>query len=317
LTSLFLVNHISEVKAEQSTAGLIVESAKRDETWLAEADGLEANQGRSTVRAVRVDGKTTTAELQRLHSNVRMEVRTLNNIHVRLNPARDPRRWLSTWILDLLDQAAESGVNVINHPAGLRRFGTKTGLRHLPTAWVPETLLTTDPEAAQTFVRSRPRTVLKPASGTQGRGVFILGCDDPNVSAVIEMLTTEGPLVAQEWLEEAVDGDQRIIVLDGEVLQVRGHPAVVRRRPQGRELRSNVHLGAVPEVGEVGDREQALVAACGPILAQSGVRLAGLDCIGGKVIEANVWSPGGLTDMAVLQGLPATSFYSAVLDAFG
>ena len=311
-STLFLVNRIAELRSQQATTGLVRESARRGDTWIAQADGFSASGAGVRVVAAQVPAGTT--HVRGLRPSTRCEIGVFDRVLVRLNPARDDRPWLGPWLLDILREAEADGVTVINTPHALNTFGTKSGLRHLPADWVPPSLITTHAADLEAFTRSRERTVLKPAAGTQGQSVFIVRRDDDNIRALIELMAPSGPTVAQEWLPEGVDGDQRIILVDGEILEVDGRPAAVRRRPKEGELRSNVHLGGVPEVGCVTERERALVAACGPVLREAGVRVAGLDCIGGKIIEVNVWSPGGFRDMAVLQDLPENAFYSAVLD---
>jgi glutathione synthase len=101
-----------------------------------------------------------------------------------------------------------------------------------------------------------------------------------------------------------------MFIVNGEVLRVGGHAAAVRRRPAKGELRSNVHLGGTPEPVEITPELERVGALAGPILSRLGVLVAGLDCIGGRVVEINAFAPGGLADCQKFYGV---DFVEAIL----
>jgi len=130
--------------------------------------------------------------------------------------------------------------------------------------------------------------------GTQGKGVFRVRAGGPNLGALIEVLTAEGYVIAQEYLRRAPEGDTRVVILDGRPLELEGKVCAVRRIPIGGEFRSNIHLGgrAIPA-----DPSRALLRAAseiGELIASHGIWMAGVDLVGTKAVEVNVRSPGGL-----------------------
>ncbi|MCA9568842.1 MAG: hypothetical protein KC656_13415, partial [Myxococcales bacterium] len=98
---------------------------------------------------------------------------------------------------------------------------------------------------------------------------------------------------------------------DGEPLVIDGVLGALRRRPAIGELRSNVHLGGKPEPVACTPELLALAHRAGPALMALGASFVGLDCIGDRVVEANVCAPGGLIDMDGYYKLP---FLDTALD---
>ena len=66
-----------------------------------------------------------------------------------------------------------------------------------------------------------------------------------------------------------------------------------RRMRAPGEFRHNLKQGAQPEACELTESDYGIERSITPYLQRSGVWFAGLDVIGGKVIEVNVLNPGG------------------------
>ncbi|MCA9563813.1 MAG: hypothetical protein KC561_10005 [Myxococcales bacterium] len=221
----------------------------------------------------------------------------LDALLIRTNPGRDHRPWLQENALRLLAIAADAGLDVINSPKGLHLAGSKVFLASLPAETIPPTFISSNPTEIVSWVRGRDEpSVLKPATGTRGNDVFKVGPESKNLRAIADMLSRQGMVVAQGFVAEAVDGDTRVILLDGEPLAVNGHEAAIRRVPPAGEFRSNIHVGGSPEPGVISDAMRATVSRIAPLLNQLGLRLVGLDFLGSVVCEVNVFSTGGFRD---------------------
>ncbi|MFT7521717.1 MAG: glutathione synthase, partial [Kiritimatiellia bacterium] len=112
----------------------------------------------------------------------------------------------------------------------------------------------------------------------------------------LNIATEGGPALLQDYLSDAPSGDVRIHVVDGELLQIDGRPCAVRRVPGEGEWRSNVALGGRATRPELSEAQRALVKRVGPILARQGLWHVGLDVVGDKIVECNVFSAGGIGD---------------------
>lgn len=243
-------------------------------------------------------------------------IETLDILMLRNDPAEDAaeRPWAIDVGIVFGNAAQERGVMVVNDPAGLAKAANKVYLQEFPVHTHPQTLIARDANAVKSFADEvGGRLVLKPLVGAKGEKVFFLsGPHDPNLKQIIETIADDGYIVAQEFLEEARDGDVRIFMLDGEPLQDNGSWAAFRRRPVGDDLRSNMGSGGTAEAYDIGDTELELARALGPQLRQDGMFLVGLDIVGDKVVEINVQTPGGLVSIEEFTGV---NFAPVVIEA--
>src|SRR5690606_23164943 len=98
--------------------------------------------------------------------------------------------------------------------------------------------------------------------------------------------------IAQRYLPEIVDGDKRVLIVDGEPVEY-----ALARIPAPGESRGNLVMGARGEGCPLTDRDRWLANEVGPTLAKKGVIFAGLDVIGDFVTEINVTSPTGIREL--------------------
>jgi len=85
-----------------------------------------------------------------------------------------------------------------------------------------------------------------------------------------------------------------------------GKYAAFRRVNTKGDMRSNMHSGGESEPVEVTDQMLNLVEAVRPKLVRDGMFLAGLDIVDDKLMEINVFTPGGLGSAAKHAGVDFT-----------
>ncbi|RDV37735.1 glutathione synthase [Bradymonadaceae bacterium TMQ3] len=199
----------------------------------------------------------------------------------------------------LLELAEERGTLVLNRPRGLRDANEKLYALHF-SAHTPKTLVSSHAEAIKSFAEEvGGRAVLKPLDGHGGSGIFVIGTEDRNLNAMIEVSTAGGTkrVMVQEYLPAARQGDKRVIMLDGEPL------GAILRVPLEQEHRSNIHVGGRVEKTSLSAREREICEAVGPRLKRDGLYFVGLDLIGERLTEVNVTSPTGIQEMSRLDGI--------------
>jgi glutathione synthase len=156
---------------------------------------------------------------------------------------------------------------------------------------------------------------MKPLQGSGGQNVFMVSPDDAaNFNQMFDAIARDGYVVVQEYMEAAEEGDVRLFVMNGKPLQVDGSYAAFRRARATEDFRSNVSVGAEPEAVEVDDTMLCIVDMVRPKLVEDGMFLVGLDLVGDKMLEVNVFSPGGLGSAEKVTG---TDFTQAVIDSLG
>lgn len=218
---------------------------------------------------------------------------------IRTSPGRDLEyAWAHRVTLQATRLVADAGVGVVNDPIGLERASSKLYAACLPADVSPATLVAHSWEAARSWIDELGKpVVIKPLLGSQGRNVFFVeSVDAPNVKQICELLGQTGYLVVQEFLPDAAAGDYRVLLLDGTILSVGGREAAVHRVPRRGEFRSNVALGARAEPAELTAAQRRTTARVAQVLADDGIRFSGLDLVGERIVEVNVYSTGGLVD---------------------
>jgi glutathione synthase len=208
---------------------------------------------------------------------------------LRIDPPVDARYLHTTYVLDLVEDA---GVPVVNRPQGVRAVHEKLIALRFPQL-CPATLVTADPAAVREFVAQHGTAVVKPVDGFAGIDVWLLH-DDPSATALVESATVAGTrhVIVQEYLAAVGEGNKRLFLLDGEIV------GAVLRRPASDDFR----IGPPVAVAQVDAHDRAIVDAVAPVLAAHGIVIAGLDVIGGRLIEVNVTCPGGMHKTDALLG---------------
>lgn len=205
-------------------------------------------------------------------------------ILMRKDPPFDMNFVYSTYILE---QAEREGAWVVNNPQSLRDCNEKLFATQFPELMVP-TRVTSNAALIREFLAEHNDIIVKPLDGMGGSGIFRLQTGSPNVGATLEMLTDLGrlPIMAQRYIPEIVDGDKRILMVNGEPI-----PYCLARIPPQGETRGNLAAGGRGEARPLTEQDRALATKIGPTLRAKGLMFVGLDVIGDYVTEINVTSP--------------------------
>ena len=256
------------------------------------------------ARATTVTGKafkTHETYLKELQSKkairARVTVDELDALMLRNVPSDDylSRPWASNAATEFGRVAMRHGAIVVNDPNGLAKASSKLYLQLFPDEVRPKTLITRDNAEIKAFAKEQGTIVLKPLQGSGGASVFLVRPDDiPNINQMIDAVSRDGFVVAQEYLPAAAEGDTRLFMMNGRPLQVKGKYAAFRRIRSGGDMRSNLHAGGTLAPAEITSEALRIAEICRPKFIQDGMFLVGLDVVGDKLMEINVFSPGGL-----------------------
>ena len=215
---------------------------------------------------------------------------TLDTLLMRKDPPFDMEYIYTTYVLEL---AEKKGALVVNRPAALRDINEKAY-----TAWFPHctppTMVTRSHEQVLRFLDTHEKIVLKPLDGMGGRSIFVVPKGDQNTNVIVETLTDYGRrfIMVQRYVPEIAQGDKRILLIDGVPIDY-----ALARIPAPGEHRGNLVMGAKGEGRPLTERDRAICAEVGPVLAERGVLFAGLDVIGDYLTEINVTSPTGIREL--------------------
>ncbi len=321
----FFVNDLAGELAQYTTTRLAQTANNRgDRVWYISATDFtyaaDGNIHAHATRAPRKNYPTPQAYLAELHGNKsvteQIVVDEVDVLMLRSDPSLDvgPRSWAQTAGITFGRVAKRHGVIVVNDPDGLLKAMNKMYFQHFPEAVRPKTLISrSQPDILHFIAEMGGNAVIKPLQGSGGTGVFLAKLEDKsNLNQMIDTLIRDGYIIAQEYLPAAAEGDIRLFLMNGKPLRYRGHYAAFRRLRHGEDLRSNIHAGGTKAKADITELQLRLAEIVRPKLVADGMFLVGLDIVGDKLMEINVFSPGGLGSAQLFEKV---NFNEAVIDA--
>ncbi|MCE9625754.1 MAG: glutathione synthase [Deltaproteobacteria bacterium] len=321
----FVVNDIQTEEPGYTTTRLAMAALNRGhEIWVMGAGDFAYDpdenihaRARTVVKKKATSSETFLKDLQGKNAKLeRITVDDLDVLMLRNDPSADlvHRAWAQAAGITFGRVAMRHGVIVLNDPNGLSKALNKMYFQLFPDEVRPKTLITRDREEIKAFAKEHGGSiVIKPLQGSGGQGVFLVKPDDlSNVHQMVEALTRDGYVIAQEYLPKAIEGDTRLFLMNGEPLKYKGKYAAFRRIRTGEDLRSNVHAGGKLRQATIDDTALRIAEIVRPKLVEDGMFLVGLDIVGDKLMEINVFSPGGLGSAQKFEGV---NFTHAVIEA--
>lgn len=193
----------------------------------------------------------------------------------------------------------QHGVLVVNDPTGLSKASSKMYLSSFPPSIRARTLVTRSAYKIKEFIRELKRpAIIKPLSGFGGQDVFFLkNPKEININQIIATVAKNGYVMAQEYIPEVKKGDKRLLLLNGSPIFVGKRAAIYRRMSPKGEIRSNIHIGGTRKRVEFTDVEASIADTLRPKLIADGLYFVGADIVGKKLLEINVFCPGGINNI--------------------
>lgn len=240
----------------------------------------------------------------------------LDVLFIRNNPTEEgsERQWAEQAGVAFGRMMQDQGVLVLNDAYALSyAFIDKLYFEQLPQSIKPASIITRDKEdILKFFEKQKKKMVLKPLEGSGGRDVYLIDKNEKNLNQIIENLSSQGYIIAQEYLPAGKDGDVRVLLMNGRVLEKDGQYGIIRRVNDKGEFRSNFSQGASANSSELTDAMKKIIEVTAPKLIRDGLFFVGLDIVKDKLIEINVLSPGGLDRFPDI-GLP--NFSDVIVEA--
>lgn len=214
-------------------------------------------------------------------------------IFMRAEPPLDPL------MLNFLDSVKDD-VFIINSVRGLREANNKlyTAVFEDPeNEIIPVTHVSKNKDYLIQMIEESEadKMILKPLDGFGGSGVILIEKSAMgNINSLLDFYIhkkdgTSDYVILQEYIEGAEKGDVRILILNGVPI------GAMKRIPGEKDHRSNVTAGGTVAKHRLTQQEKLLCKKIGPRLVKDGLYFVGIDVIGGKLVEVNVMSPGGIT----------------------
>lgn len=243
----------------------------------------------------KVSSSATTFYKQARFNEKMLPLAGFDVIFMRANPPLDPI------VLNFLDSVKDDAF-IINDIQGLREANNKlyTAAFYDPkNEIIPATHVSKNKEYLKGIIRESEskKMIMKPLNGFGGSGVIVIEKSaKSNINSLLDFYISgkdgeSNYVIIQDYVEGAELGDVRVLMLNGEAI------GAMRRVPAPDDARSNVHAGGKAEKHVLTNEEKRLCKIVGPKLVKDGLYFVGLDLIGGKLIEINVLSPGGIVNI--------------------
>jgi glutathione synthase len=232
----------------------------------------------------------------------------LDVVLMRKDPPFDNEFLYTTQLLAI---AQAAGTLIVNRTQGLRDYNEKLFATHYPQC-CPPVLVSRSMERLRAFHAEHKDVIFKPLDGMGGSSIYRVDQAGLNLGVILETLTRFGQqtIMAQRYIPEIVDGDKRILMIDGEPV-----PYALARIPSQGETRGNLAAGGRGEGRPLTERDRWIAAQVGPKLKEQGLLFVGLDVIGDYLTEINVTSPTCIRELDSQFGLDISMQLMDVIEA--
>ena len=214
---------------------------------------------------------------------------------------------LDALVLNFLDSIKDD-VFILNAVDGLREANNKiyTAAYYDPEReLIPATHVSKNIDYLLRIIEEseNDKMIMKPLDGFGGSGVIVIEKSAMhNIKSLLDFYINGNKersnyVILQEYVEGAEKGDVRVLMLNGEPI------GALRRVPAKGDARSNISAGGSVEKYKLTRQDITLCKKVGEKLVRDGIYYAGLDIIGGKLIEVNVLSPGTIKDINKLNNV--------------
>jgi glutathione synthase len=272
---------------------------------------LDDNTVLATTRRVRHGEYTQPADYARAlgSDEAVVEEDNLGNFEVvflRYNPTRENVGRVGTPLIDFAWRLRLGGTLVVNDHEGLRRAASRLYLNEFPAEIRAKTLVSRSPAQLKQWVRALGGpAVLKPLQPRGGEHVFFVPRRKPsNLNQIITTVTEDGYAVAQEYLPEIETGEKRLLLLGAEPIRLGKRVAMYRRQAAiGAGGNAISETSGTRARCEFGRAEARICEMIRPKLLADGLYLVGVDIVGDKLLELNVFTPGGIHSIHELYGV--------------
>ncbi len=284
---LFVIDPIKNINPlKDSSAALMQASSKKNiEIWSCTPQDLEARGDEVWASSVKVEVNPWIS----FKDNNCIPLAEFNCIWMRKDP---PVNEAYLYATHLLEVAERKGVKVINKPSSLRAWNEKLGALRYSHLMAP-TIVASKVKDLINFANINDEVVIKPLGGKGGQGVIRINKNSPGIKSIIELITSqeELPVMMQKFIPEVLEGDKRIIIVNGEAI------GSINRIPQGGDFRSNLAMGGKAEPTLLTKKEKSICSELSQHFKDEGLFFVGIDVINGMLSEINVTSPTGLREI--------------------
>lgn len=295
---LLLIDPLERLNIKKDSSLMLALALKKRgiETYIFfESDFAVHNQGKQKLTVHTFEGSLKDdgiylADFKATASKV-IELETTDLIHMRLDPPFDSRYLRILWMLDDL---AEKGIQVLNHPRGIMLFNEKL-YAYRSTGSTPSFVGSNVKLAIEFVQKLNPKPgaiILKPLDLYSGIGVEKLPAAGWEARFVEKVKELSGPVIVQPFVEAVTKGEIRSLYFKQKEI------GTILKLPKEGEFLSNIAQGATFATHDLGQVARARCEAIVKELADFGVDWVAFDILGDAISEVNITCPGLLVEVS-------------------
>ncbi len=226
-----------------------------------------------------------------LTDKIATELLKFDIILMRKDPPVDKKFIHTLYILELAERA---GVYVANSPKIMYKYNEKIFALSFPEL-IPNTVVSCNRDILEKFLKKYKKIILKPLDNMGGTDVFLINYEDGDARAIFASQTSNFtyPVMVQEFIPEITKGDKRVVIINGKVF-----PYGLVRTPKENSIIASLSAGGVGRVEKLTNTDMKIAQIVAKKLKQEQIMLAGIDIIGGKLIEINITNAGCLVGIS-------------------
>ncbi|WP_119343267.1 glutathione synthase [Facilibium subflavum] len=305
----FIIDPIEHFNIQKDSTYMMMKAAdiKNWQQYILQFNDLFAQDGHAYGLATPIELPKEGERWYNKHATQKMNLSEFDVIFMRKDPPFDMEYIYATYILELAEKA---GVLVVNKPGTLRDANEKFSIMNYPKL-TPNTLVTRSFHQINEFLQKHRDIVVKPLDGMGGESIFRITQNDVNKNVILETITRYQSqfIMAQAYQPAIVDGDKRILIIDGAPVS-----HLVARIPSLEDGRGNTARGASTKVRQLNQKEYDIASVIGKDLKKQGVLFAGIDVIGECLTEINITSPTMIQQIYKATNINAADTLIAVIE---
>ena len=288
-TVLFQMDPLDKLDYKSdSTIIIILEALKRNfDVWIGLPNNLTLQNCKAKISAQLVLNKKLD-----LGDFKFIDIEELDYYFIRQDPPFNQRYLTNCYMLEV-HQDFNKKPFFINNPASIKDFTEKIFPLYFQK-YMPDTFLTEDTNLFLSILEKYKSLVIKTLYNKGGEGVEKVNIESKQdaVTSFKKIIKTfDVPCIVQEYKENVIFGDKRVILVDGEPV------GAVNRIPKKGEFKANLNLGGLAKKTFLTDKEYEICNAIKETLVKKQLFFVGIDIIDEKLTEINLTSPTGIAQI--------------------
>ena len=294
-SAIFQMDPFNRLNLDSDTSISLIKEAKHQgiDAWICYPSDLSYEENKAFTIAHRVTKKGL-----KLCSPQKKDLDKFDFFFIRQDPPFDLSYLTNCYLLEMHKNFNKRPF-FVNDPGSIKNFTEKIFPLYFNNL-MPKNCITESKEVFLRMLKKHRKLVIKTLYNKGGEGVVkVQSIRQKDALKIFEDLKIKYsvPVVVQEFIDDVVYGDKRVILIDGKP------EGVINRIPKKGEFKANLHLGGEAKQTTLTKKEKKICMEIKKTLKKEKLFFVGIDLINEKLTEINVTSPTGIVQILNLSGI--------------